>query len=75
MRTTLTIDDSLMQQVVKATGRRSPLEAVREALQAYVRQEKLKKVIALRGTMEIDDNWQSLRQLETAPLNPASTRA
>jgi metal-responsive CopG/Arc/MetJ family transcriptional regulator len=75
MRTTLTIDDSLMQQVVKATGRRSPLEAVREALQAYVRQEQLKKVIALRGAMDIDDNWQSLRQLETAPLDPTSTRA
>lgn len=74
MRTTLTIDDALMQQVVKATGRRSPLEAVREALQAYVRQEKLKRVIALRGTMEIDDNWQSLRQLETAPLDQTAAR-
>lgn len=67
MRTTLTIDDDLIQEVSKATGKKTPLEAIRAALQAYVRQEKLKKVLALRGKVDIEDNWRELRKLDTSP--------
>jgi Arc/MetJ family transcription regulator len=69
MRTTLTIDDELMNEIAKETGKKAPLEAIREALQAYVQQQKLKKVLALRGAVDIEDNWRELRQLDTSPLN------
>ena len=65
MRTTLTIDDAVISQVVQTTGRSNPLDAIREALQSYLRQEKLKQVIAMRGKLDLADNWRELRQLDT----------
>lgn len=65
MRTTLTIDDQVVAQVVKTTGRSNPLDAIRDALLSYLQQEKLKKVIAMRGKLDLEDNWRALRQLDT----------
>lgn len=65
MRTTLSIDDQVMQSVMQETGRSNPLEAVREALHSYLQAQKLKKVIALRGKVQITDNWRKLRALDT----------
>ena len=65
MRTTLTLDDMVVAQVVQATGRSNPLDAIREALQSYLQQEKLKQVIAMRGKLNLQDNWRELRQLDT----------
>ena len=68
MRTTLSIDDQVMQAVMDETGRSNPLDAVREALQSYLQEQKLKKVIALRGKVQITDNWRKLRALDTRPV-------
>lgn len=65
MRTTLTIDDSVISQVVQTTGRSNPLDAIREALRSYLQQEKLRQVIAMRGKLDLQDNWRALRQLDT----------
>lgn len=65
MRTTLTIDDHVVAQVVQTTGLANPLDAIRDALRSYLQQEKLKQVIALRGKLDLDDNWRTLRQLDT----------
>ncbi len=69
MRTTLSIDDQVMQAVMHATGRSNPLDAVRDALQSYLQEQKLKKVIALRGKVQITDNWRKLRALDTRPAS------
>jgi Arc/MetJ family transcription regulator len=65
MRTTLTLDDSVIAQVVQSTGRSNPLDAIRDALQSYLKQEKLKQVIAMRGKLDLQDSWRELRQLDT----------
>ena len=65
MRTTLTLDDTVVAQVVQSTGRSNPLDAIRDALQSYLQQEKLKQVIAMRGKLDLQDNWRALRQLDT----------
>ena len=65
MRTTLTIDDSVISQVVQTTGLGNPLDAIRQALNSYLQQEKLKQVIAMRGKLDLEDNWRSLRRLDT----------
>lgn len=65
MRTTLTIDDAVISQVLQTTGRSSPLDAIRDALQSYLQQEKLKQVIAMRGKLDLQDNWRELRKLDT----------
>lgn len=68
MRTTLTIDDALLDEVQRYTESPNRSEAVRIALKSYVRQQQLQRILAMRGTMDIDDNWQELRALDTLPL-------
>ena len=67
MRTTLSIDDSIIHQVMGFTGESSPVNAIRHALQDYLAQQRKIKLLALRGQVQIDDNWAALRQLDTAP--------
>ena len=55
----------MISQVVQTTGRANPLDAIREALQSYLQQEKLKQVMAMRGKLDLQDNWRALRQLDT----------
>ena len=74
MRTTITIDDDLMNQLMQTTGESSPAKALRQAVQDYVRQARLKKLLALRGQVAIEDNWRELRQLDVMPL-PTSDQA
>jgi Arc/MetJ family transcription regulator len=74
MRTTITIDDNLMNQLMQTTGESSPAKALRQAVQDYVRQARLKKLLALRGQVPIEDNWRELRQLDVMPL-PTSDQA
>ncbi len=68
MRTTLSIDDQVMQSVMQETGHSNPLDAVRDALQSYLQEQKLKKVIALRGKVQITDNWRKLRALDAKQI-------
>lgn len=64
MRTTLNIDDHLLTDIQVLTGKKNRSEAVRFALQEYIRQKQKKQLLSLRGTVDIDDNWQELRSLE-----------
>ncbi len=52
---------------MQATGQTSAVSAIRQALDAYLRQTRKKKVLALRGQVLIEDNWRELRALEVAP--------
>ena len=54
MRTTIDIDDTLMEDVVRLTGARKKREALRIALEEYVRRVRIDALLALPGTIEID---------------------
>ncbi len=54
MRTTIDIDDTLMEDVVRLTGARKKKEALRIALEEYVRRVRIDALLALPGTIEID---------------------
>ncbi len=66
MRTTLTIDDVQAEDLMQATGQSSAVAAIRQALDDYLRQARKKKVLALRGQVQVEDNWRDLRALEMA---------
>ena len=66
MRTTLTIDDVQAEDLMQATGQSSAVAAIRQALEDYLRQARKKKVLALRGQVQVEDNWRDLRALEIA---------
>jgi hypothetical protein len=64
MRTTLTIDDSQVENLMQITGQKSAVSAIRQALDDYLRESRRKQVLALRGKVQIADNWRELRALE-----------
>jgi len=66
MRTSLNIDDTMLLEVMKATGKNNRSEAIRIALAAFLKQQKKNKILALRGKVDIENNWQSLREREKA---------
>ncbi|CAK8710874.1 MAG: type II toxin-antitoxin system VapB family antitoxin [Candidatus Electrothrix sp. AX5] len=64
MRTTLNIDDFLFQDLMSITRAKTKTEAVRTALTEYLRMKRKEKVLNMRGKLNINDDWQKLRQQE-----------
>lgn len=64
MRTTLNIDDCLFQDVLNITKAKSKTEAVRTALTEYLRMKRKEKILAMRGGLDINTDWEKLRQEE-----------
>jgi hypothetical protein len=65
MRMTLTLDDDLVEQLMQFTGEKTPLIAIRHALKDYLAVVRKQKLMALRGQVQVEDNWRQLRQLDT----------
>ncbi len=64
MRATLNIPDNLLSEVQKITGERSKTKAITIAMKEYIRQKKIKELIALRGKIQIDYDWKKEEELE-----------
>jgi len=62
MRTTLNIDDFLFQDLMSITRAKTKTEAVRTALTEYLRMKRKENVLSMRGKLNINDEWQELRQ-------------
>jgi Arc/MetJ family transcription regulator len=62
MRTTLTIDPKLLEEVVALTGERSKSKAVSKALAEYIRGKRIEELRAMLGNTELDlDDWYDVR--------------
>ena len=66
MRTTLNVDDQFFDELMRMTQAKTKTEAVRVALNEYLRLKRKQQLLGLRGCLEIADNWQALRELEIA---------
>jgi Arc/MetJ family transcription regulator len=64
MRTTLTLDDDLLERAQKYTGLNEKTALVREALKALIERESARRLALLGG---------SLPKLKSAPRRRAST--
>ena len=70
MRTTLTLDEQLVADVLKATDAKTKTRAVTIALEQFVRRKKIDALRALLGTVDIDpEPFARLRELEIAESN------
>jgi Arc/MetJ family transcription regulator len=54
MRTTVTLDEQLVKELVKFTDTKTKTAAVAIAVKEHIRRAKLKKLAALLGTVDID---------------------
>ena len=64
MRTTLNIDDILMQKLLETTREKSKTRAITIAIKDYLKKKQIKKILAYQGQLEIESNWQQLEQEE-----------
>ena len=64
MRATLNIPDELISEVLKLSGEKSKTKAIVTAMQEFVREKKLQKILSLRGKIKIDNVTKKLDKLE-----------
>lgn len=64
MRTTVTMDYDILEELMKETKARSKASAVKEAVSDYLRRQKLKKIKSLKGKLEFDLEADEIRRHE-----------
>jgi len=64
MRTTLDIDEGLLEDVVRLSNRKSRSAAVEEALAEYVRLRHKELLLSLPGRVRLEEDWRALREAE-----------
>lgn len=65
MRTTVTLDEKLIQEVMKVTAAKTKTAAVTAALREHVRRNQIDKLRSLLGKVDIDSkDLKELRELE-----------
>ena len=74
MRATLNIPDDLLSEVQKFSGQKSKTKAIITAMEEFIRQKKIKELIALRGKIQIDDVTEELEKLETEEMEENDKR-
>lgn len=72
MRATLCIPDELIDEVQRLSGKKSKTQAIVTVMEEYVRRRKMEDLLALRGKVEIDYDWEREEALE---LKAAEERA
>jgi Arc/MetJ family transcription regulator len=64
MRTTVDVDDKLLEEAEKILGEKSPSKAVNFALRELVRRRKLEELRSWIGRGDLMDNWREMEELE-----------
>lgn len=64
MRTTINVDDSIIEDLMKYSGAKSKTGAVNEAIVEYVRSKKIETLISLLDEIEFEDDWEEFRHLD-----------
>jgi metal-responsive CopG/Arc/MetJ family transcriptional regulator len=58
MRATLNIPDELIREVQAISGEKSKTKAIITVMESYVRQKKMEELLALKGKIKIDYDWE-----------------
>ncbi len=64
MRTTLDVDEKLMETMLKMTGEKSKSKAVNKAMEDFIRRKSIDELRAMAGKIDLIDNWRELEELE-----------
>ena len=64
MRTTLDIDQELLEELLRVTKERSKSRAVNRALREYLRRLRLEELRQMSGEVELREDWEELREME-----------
>ncbi len=58
MRATLNIPDELIREVQAISGEKSKTRAIITVMENYVRQKKMEELLALKGKIKIEYDWE-----------------
>lgn len=64
MRATLSIPDELINEVQSLTGQKSKTGAIIHVMEEYVRRKKVDALLALRGKVTVEYDWQAEEERE-----------
>lgn len=71
MRATLNIPDELIDAVQRLSGEKTKTQAIVTVMEEYVRRKKMEDLLALRGKIAIEYDWE---REEEAELKAAEER-
>jgi hypothetical protein len=74
MRTTFDIEPALVDEIKQITGERSASKAIALALAEYIRRRRIEEIIAMAGTLQVEDDWQELEELEMEEMKRTEKR-
>lgn len=64
MKTTVNIDDRLLEKVLLLRRHETPSLAVEAALKEYARLHRKEQLLGLSGRLRLEENWRGLREAE-----------
>ena len=68
MRTTIDVDPTLLDDVVRATGQKTKSKAISKAIEEYLRSKAYDELLRLAGTMEFEEDWNIWRRTDLGSL-------
>jgi Arc/MetJ family transcription regulator len=68
MRTTLDLDEKLLERVIEATGEKSKSKALNKVMEEYLRHRAVDELLAMAGKIELDDSWEVWRRTDLGKL-------
>jgi predicted CopG family antitoxin len=64
MKATISLDNTVLEQLLTYTKAKTAKESIARAIEEYIRYKQRQELLSCRGAVEIEDNWQQLRELE-----------
>jgi flagellar basal body-associated protein FliL len=64
MRTTVTLEYEMLDELLKKTKARSKASAVKEAVREYLRRQKIREIKSAKGKLEFDLKAEDIRHNE-----------
>lgn len=64
MRSTVTLEQEVLDELLKETNAESKASAVREAIREYLRRAKIEKIKSMKGKLEFDLTADEIRHHE-----------
>jgi len=65
MKTTISLDNTVLDQLLTYTQTKTAKESVTKAIEEYIRFKQRQELLSCRGGVEIHDNSRALRDPET----------
>lgn len=64
MKTVVSLDNTTAEKLLLYTQAKTMQQGIYQAIEEYIRYKQRQELLTLRGTIDIEDHWQQLRELE-----------